>query len=353
MHKVSDLFAGLGGWGCGATQAGCEVVLAADAAKHLVGLMKSNMPKVDAACLTFPCDEVKTRIPLDTTIIFASPPCQTLSAARTGTTDEQRASGLALVQWTLDLLLETLPAQAGRAQFVFCCENVVSTRLAELLAKVKHQHYGSFDYASLQLRDFGVPTDRRRMIFGSKRLIAKLVATKPIAAPSVADALGSKAIGNATHLKNSSSVMDESGVRIPSLRPVTCPGFTVCATHPLLLADSTGATVRCLNAREQAKLMTFPDNWELPAKSRDAVHAVGNSVPPAFSLKATELAIEALEEMAKADEEASKQEEDMEPEKMVDGKQILHKINRIQVQNKRLKRRLESIESTLRKYSLD
>ena len=99
--------------------------------------------------------------------------------------------------------------------------------------------------------------------------------------------------------------------------------------------------------------MTFPDNWELPAKSRDAVHAVGNSVPPAFSLKATELAIEALEEMAKADEEASKQEEDMEPEKMVDGKQILHKINRIQVQNKRLKRRLESIESTLRKYSLD
>ena len=57
--------------------------------------------------------------------------------------------------------------------------------------------------------------------------------------------------------------------------------------------------------------------------------------------------------MAKADEEASKQEEDMEPEKMVDGKQILHKINRIQVQNKRLKRRLESIESTLRKYSLD
>ena len=78
-----------------------------------------------------------------------------------------------------------------------------------------------------------------------------------------------------------------------------------------------------MNAREQAKLMTFPDNWELPAKSRDAVHAVGNSVPPAFSLKATELAIEALEEMAKADEEASKQEEDMEPEKMVDGKQIL------------------------------
>ena len=30
-HKASDLFAGLGGWGCGAMQAWCEVVFAADA----------------------------------------------------------------------------------------------------------------------------------------------------------------------------------------------------------------------------------------------------------------------------------------------------------------------------------
>ena len=141
------------------------------------------------------------------------------------------------------------------------------------------------------------PTDRKRMIFGSKRLIAKLVATEPTAAPSISDVLGSEAVGGATHLKNTSSVMDESGVQVPSIRPLTCPGFTVCATHPLLLSDGTGKTVRCLNSREQAKLMIFPDIWKLPAKSRDAVHAVGNAIPPAFSRKVTELAIEVLQEM--------------------------------------------------------
>ena len=154
-------------------QAGCEVVFAADAAKHLVGLMKSNIPGVDAACkITFPCDDVTARIPKDTSIIFASPPCQALSAARAGTTEEQRAGGLALVQWTLDVCswtLETLPAQKGRKPFAFCCENVVSSKLAELLADVKRRHYYAFDYAVLQLRDFGTPTDRKRMIFGSKR----------------------------------------------------------------------------------------------------------------------------------------------------------------------------------------
>ena len=327
-------------------QAGCEVVFAADAAKHLVGLMKSNMPGVDAACLTFPCDEVKTRIPLDASIIFASPPCQTLSAARAGTTEEQRADGLALVQWTLDLLLETLPAQAGRAPFVFCCENVVSSKLAELLADVKRRHYDAFDYASLQLRDYGTPTDRRRMIFGSKALIAKLVATRPTAAPSIADVLGSEAVGSATHLKNTSSVLDESGVRVPSIRPLTCPGFTVCATHPLLLADGTGKTVRCLSAREQARLMTFPDIWKLPTKSRDAVHAVGNAVPPVFARKVAELAIELLQEMdaEEEEEEVSQQETDAILEE-VGEKRMLHKY-------KRLSKRIKRMERILEKYDL-
>ena len=121
MHKASDLFAGLGGWGCGAMQAGCEVVFAADAAKHLVGLMKSNIPGVDAACkITFPCDDVTARIPKDTSIIFASPPCQALRAARAGTTEEQRAGGLALVQWTLDVLLDAGDAAGAERSETIC-----------------------------------------------------------------------------------------------------------------------------------------------------------------------------------------------------------------------------------------
>ena len=97
---------------------------------------------------------------------------------RTGWHDRRaaggRACGLRCARkgWTLELLLllETLPSQAGGARlFVFCCANVVSSKLAELLADVKRRHYGAFDYASLQLRDFGVLTDRKQMIFMAAR----------------------------------------------------------------------------------------------------------------------------------------------------------------------------------------
>jgi site-specific DNA-cytosine methylase len=335
MYTVSDLFAGIGGWGCGAMEAGCGVVFTADAAKHLIGLMQSNMPGVESHCVTLPCDDLKTWIPLDTSIIFASPPCQALSAARVGTTEEQRNCGLELVRWTLNLLLDTLPKQKGRKPFVFCCENVASAKLSKLLSDVKQQHADSFDYVTLQLRDFGVPTDRRRIIFGSRQLIARLVAATPVAAPSVFDVLGSEAVGCASHLKNTSSVMDESGVRVPSIRPLTCPGFTVCATHPLLLSDGTGKTVRCLNAREQARLMTFPDTWRLPERSRDSIHAVGNAVPPVFSRKVTEIAIKVLDDMASNELDVTQQAEAY-VEEVAGEKRLLKMINRLKKRVKRL-----------------
>ena len=56
---------------------------------------------------------------------------------------------------------------------------------------------------------------------------------------------------------------------------------------------------------------------------------------------------------AEKEEEISQQETDAVMEEVVGEKRMLQKIKRIQVQNKRLKRRLGSIESTLRKYNLD
>ena len=79
--RVCDLFAGLGGFTCGALEAGADVVLAVDSDPVPLKLLGANAPRTTTVVATLGRDSVDLPPAAPDLHVHMSTPCTTLSVA--------------------------------------------------------------------------------------------------------------------------------------------------------------------------------------------------------------------------------------------------------------------------------
>ena len=155
-------------------------------------------------------------------------------------------------------------------------ENVATPAVVACVAELARQHPDRVAHLTLDAADYGVGSNRVRLIASTPAVIRALK-EMPVQRVSVADALAAAGLPlPAEYIKSNTSNRDGT----PCMRSTQQPAFTVTASHPLIWCTRAGATVRCLSVAESAALMGFPPDWKLPLGSRAGLRAVGNAVPP-------------------------------------------------------------------------
>jgi len=282
--RVCDLFAGLGGFTCGALEAGANVVLAVDSDPVPLKLLGANAPRTPTVVATLGKEAVELPPAAPDLHVHMSTPCTTLSMARRGKTTVASNDGLQMIRWAVQFVLE-------RGDQSWSLENVATkstrTLFSELEAAYPEQvAWGVFDSA-----DFGAPQSRVRLIAGPKKLIRMLQGIPCSRRVSIRDAFAERGEAPpASHCKNQT----RSHGGDPTMRTIETQSFTVCAGHALTWCHPDGKTVRVMTARESSVLMTFPPSWRLPNGSRVSQRAVGNAVCVALAKAITLAAIAVL-----------------------------------------------------------
>ena len=202
--------------------------------------------------------------------VHLSPPCTSLSKARAGSASATSvAAALDAVRWCVQLVLDK-----GYASWSL--ENVATPAVVACVAELARQHPDRVALLTLDAADYGVGSNRVRLIASTPAVIRALK-EMPVQRVSVADALAAAGLPlPAEYIKSNTSNRDGT----PCMRSTQQPAFTVTASHPLIWCTRAGATVRCLTVAESAALMGFPPDWKLPLGSRAGLRAVGNAVPP-------------------------------------------------------------------------
>lgn len=269
--RVVDAFCGAGGWSAGAIAAGCMPVLGIDSDAAPLKLWATNCtPAGRAVCATIGKDTIEWPEAAPDVHVHLSPPCTSLSKARAGSAPASSvAAALDAVRWCVQLVLDK-----GYASWSM--ENVATPAVVACVAELARQHPDHVAHLTLDAADYGVGSNRVRLIASTPAVIRALK-EMPVQRVSVADALAAAALPlPADYIKSNTS--NRNGT--PCMRSTQQPAFTVTASHPLIWCTRAGATVRCLSVAESAALLGFPPDWKLPLGSRAGLRAVGNAVPP-------------------------------------------------------------------------
>lgn len=287
--KAIDLFAGLGGWTEGATQAGVQVVWAANHDPVAVEYHARAHPNAIHACQ----DLHQARwidVPAHD-LLLASPCCQGHSRARGVDRphhDTARSTAWAVVS----------AAEVHRPQFL-AVENVEEMRDWVLYpvwkAALNALGYSLVEHV-LDVADTGTPQHRERLFIVGSRSLAPLrlqipkVDHKPVAdvldwsagewtpveghcertvsrwRKGLADGLGSRML-----LPYYKSAKTGRSIRRP------CGTLT---THDRYALVQEGQ-MRMMSVDEARQVMGFPPTTQLPARRADAMRLLGNAVAPA------------------------------------------------------------------------
>ena len=267
--KVVDLFSGLGGFSAGAIAAGAEVTLGVDHDPVPLKLWGANVSGARAFLSSLGPSGDDVSLPPPHLHIHASTPCTDLSPARgRSATPADVASGVGMLRWALDLVLE-------RGDYSFSLENVSTPKTREVLADYAARFPEKVAFATLDAADFGSPQTRIRLIAGRPALVKLLQEMPSSRRVSVREAFVSRGLEvPAQYLKNQTRGRDGE----PCRRSVEEQSFTICASHALTWATRDGQTVKTMSARDSAVIMGFGAAWRLPKGSRAAQKAVGNAM---------------------------------------------------------------------------
>ena len=167
---VVDLFCGVGGFSEGARQAGHRGVLAVDSNNNALDAHKLNHPSAVHELANLPEDDIGRLLPSPDTKwhLHGSPPCTKLSrAGGTNRSASDRAEGLFLVNWYLDLV-----AEVGCT--TWSMEQVAQEDVLEELAARKKAAPNIYAYHVVNMAHFGVPQERKRVIAGSPALVSRM-----------------------------------------------------------------------------------------------------------------------------------------------------------------------------------
>ena len=289
--RVVDLYCGLGGFSAGAVEAGASVVLGVDQVRDTTARIRTREPdesvpsqdpiplkrwsanvgieaRATLATLGPNGDNVELPPAADDLHVHASTPCTELSSAKISATPQDVESGLAMLRWAIELVLQ-------RGDRSWSLEQVSTPKTRALLADFQSRLPDKVAYATLDAADFGSCQTRSRLIAGPPLLIQRLQEMPASARLSVRAAFASQGMAvPAPYYKNQTRSRDGT----PCMRSVEQQSHTVCSGHGLTWCDTDGRTVKVMSARDSAILMGFPMHWTLPPGSRTGQKAVGNAL---------------------------------------------------------------------------
>lgn len=286
-----DLFAGLGGWTEGATQAGARVVWAANHWQAAVDWHAANHPGTVHACQDLHQTDWRTVPAHD--ILLSSPACQGHTPARGKERphhDATRSTAWAVVSCAefhrpAVVVVENVPEFRRWALYPSWCDAMA--RLGYQLA----EHV-------IDAADLGVPQNRIRLYIVATRgapprrldlpRVAHVPASlciewdahpwteinRPYRAPATLAriARGRASLGPRFLAPYYGSGSGETG------RSLDRPLGTVTTLDRWALID--GDRMRMLQPTELRAAMGFPTSYRLPADRRTAIHLLGNAVCP-------------------------------------------------------------------------
>ena len=182
---VIDAFCGAGGWSAGAVAAGCTPVLGIDCDEKPLKLWATNCaPAGRAICATLGSahDTVDWPAPAPDVHLHMSPPCTSLSKARAGSaTAASVADALDAVRWCVQLVL-------ARGYSSWSLENVATPAVVACVKELARQHPDRVAHLTLDAADYGVGSNRVRLIASTPAVIRALK-EMPVQRVSVAEAL--------------------------------------------------------------------------------------------------------------------------------------------------------------------
>lgn len=271
---IVDLFCGVGGFSCGAKQAGHHIALLVDNHDAVLSCAGCNFPEAKVVNLTLGTVEsdniiMKQISNWSKTHIHASPPCTSLSNANKTASDAERMEALRLLGWCIEFALNS-----GCSSY--SVENVSTPIILDFVRQKCALYPDRMDYITLDCASFGVPQARRRLIISSPHIVNKLRNSQNKRC-TVRQALGNVLASD--YVKNAATSVKKKVY----LRSVDEIGFTVTASRCLTFCDREGNTVRGMHPSELAALQTFPPGWKLPSSFREQIKAIGNAIPPLFA----------------------------------------------------------------------
>lgn len=314
---VSSFFSGAGGLDTGFHNAGFSIVWANEIDKKITPTLRKNFPTTivdDRSLFEVPSSDIPNAIG-----IVGGPPCQSWSVAGSGKgLDDKRG----------EVFLEYIRVIRDKKPLFFLAENVagmLTSRHAESLEFIINEfdklgYY--FTYKLMNVKDYGVPEDRKRVIFigYDKKLGKKFKFPDPVSDSErkyLKDAIWdlrnnakpalqkNKTNGktlkilNHEYMKGSFSTIYMSRNRVRSWDE---PSFTIQAggrhapIHPQApkmikvgvdkqeFVKGKESLYRRLSVREVARIQTFPDDFEfLYTDVADGYKMIGNAVPVRFA----------------------------------------------------------------------
>jgi DNA (cytosine-5)-methyltransferase 1 len=295
--RTVDLFAGFGGFTEGATQAGANVVWAANHWQTAVDVHSLNHPDTTHVCQDL-MQANWAKLP-EYDLLLASPSCQGHSNA----SQPRRTEKHEVMRTTAWAVVECAEVTKPKAIIVENVPEFLRWTLFEtwLSALQKLGYFTSVQVLCASL--CGVPQRRRRTIItASKSKAIKLVNTQTIE-PAFSDCLepcagGWKDINEAgpdarqrmhkasSRLKGAPCIVQH--VTHDSGMPITGPVRTITTARQHCLVE--GSRYRWLTSREIARGMGFPDSYVWPStlNKSEIQKGLGNAIPPPMARAAVE-----------------------------------------------------------------
>lgn len=298
-----DIFAGAGGFSTGATMAGVQVVWAANHWPAAVQVHANNHPNTLHVCQDL--QQADWSLVPAHDLLMASPACQGHSRARgkeRAHHDAMRATAWAVVSAAEChrpeiVLVENVPEFAKWALYPAWCSAM-----------------GALGYALapmiLDAADHGVPQHRRRLFIAGTRsrypVQLDLARRAHVGSAEIIDfdagrwSVINKPGRSAATLSRISEGRKAHGSRFLTAyygnetggRSMSRPVGTITTRDRWAVID--GDRMRMLSVDECRKAMGFPSSYQLPSRSRDAMHMLGNAVVPVVACDV----INALREVA-------------------------------------------------------
>ncbi|MCS7099031.1 MAG: DNA cytosine methyltransferase [Sulfolobales archaeon] len=305
--RLLDLFSGAGGFSRGFRDLGYEVLLAVDNDKSAAKTYSANFPGslvVNEDVRKISCDDFRYaigRIPVD--VVIGSPPCEPFTAAN------PRRQGNPLDRLYSDpvgtLVLEFIRVIECVKPRVFVMENVLGILEGELRKAIKVEFakagYTSIHYNILKAENYGSPSRRTRVFVSNVRIDPPKVGVRRTVWDAIGDlptpsqdpevpnhenppSLSTKKLKKAAKLGFGRALVMYRGYR-GKLYP-NLIRLDPMKTAPTVLGSSRFIhpyELRLLTVREQARLMSYPDDHVFFGGRDEQYNQVGESVPPVLS----------------------------------------------------------------------
>jgi DNA (cytosine-5)-methyltransferase 1 len=275
--EIFDLFCGIGGFSCGAKQAGHRVVFACDSDPFLLNCHIRNNVDCEHWCCSLPRDD----LPFPTSgrwHLHGSPPCTKLSIMQPLQYKTDQDNAIDLVAWFFSLVKEKKPTS-------WSFEQVNHKAIRAQLETLKAKHPLIFDWMVVDVVNFEVPQHRKRIIAATPSIIDHLRSFKSGKHKQcVLDVIPyppRQFIKNSLYSRPHEKTRERVDVPLKDkIRSVDRPSYTILASGHKKWADEHGTVLRHLTGAEGALIQSFPADYKLPWSKTRSLIGVGNALPP-------------------------------------------------------------------------